>query len=266
SGNVDSRMIMVTPLVELSPDSGLKGDDVDVEGHGFGEEVEVGIVLEPWTITGEAVGTGTGAQTVFYLDYFPVFAASETISVDVTGGAVGAGGAPASTLTLPYDLLDAVTAIYADLTLLASPADYTVVLATGVITWVTDQTGTAITADYDLTLVDPADYGLVDGTGVITLVASAPAGAVITADYTRDAIIIEDSTSFETDEFGSFTKAFDIPDFPYGTYDITALDTDTGPNSDTAILTIGASITVSPEEGPTGIVVTVEGRGWTKDE
>ena len=201
NNNVDSRRITVTPLVELSPSSGLKGDDLDVDGHGFGEETVVGIQIDPWTRTAEAVGTGTGTQTVFNLDYFPVVAASETIYL---------GGAPQ--------------------------------------------------------VDDGSVYTLVDATGVITFVA-APAGAVvITADYDRAAVIIEASTSFETDEFGWFTKAYDIPDFPYGTYDITATDDDAPVNTYTATLTIGASITVSPDEGPTGTVVTVEGRGWTNTE
>jgi hypothetical protein len=197
---LSSAAFSVGSLVEVSPSSGLPGDDVDVEGHGFGDETVVGIEIDTWTVTAEAVGLGTGAQTVFYLDYFPVEAASETIYVN------------------------------------AVPQ------------------------------VDIVDYTLVDATGMITFVVAPGAGLAVTADYTRDVYTIESSSSFETNDVGYFTKTFEVPNFPYGPYTITAIDDDTVPNTDSDIFTLGASIAITPEEGNTGTVVTVDGRGWTPTE
>jgi len=195
-----SGAFTVDPLVELSTSSGLPGDDVDVEGHGFGDEAVVGIIIEPWTVTGEAVGLGTGSQTIYYVDYFPVVAASETIYVNA----------------VPH--------------------------------------------------VDTVDYTFVDATGQITFITIPAAAAVITADYTRDAYTIEASSTYESDELGAFTKTFDVPNFPYGPYTITATDDETVPNTASATFTLGASITVTPDEGNTGTRITVDGRGWTPTE
>ena len=200
---VDSRRVVVDPLVEVSPSSGLPGDDIDVEGHGFGDETVVGIQIDPWDVTpiaSEAVGTGDGTTTVFYLDTFPVDAGSEAIEVNA------------------------------------------------------------------VLQVDPADYTLVDATGQITFVVAPAATLLITADYYRAAFILESSSSFETDELGAFTKTFDVPSFPYGPYTITALDDDAPANTASDIFTLGASITITPDEGNTGTVVTVDGRGWTPTE
>lgn len=71
-------------------------------------------------------------------------------------------------------------------------------------------------------------------------------------------------TDVESDEDGYFTCTFEVPeDAVYGTYAVTAEDF--YDFSDSADFILGASITLSVEEGPTGIVVEVEGRGWTED-
>ncbi len=75
-----------------------------------------------------------------------------------------------------------------------------------------------------------------------------------------------DPETVETDANGSFTCTFKVPakdddkDVIEGDYTIEAVDEDG--NSATASLTIGAAITLSPEEGPAGTVVTITGRGW----
>jgi hypothetical protein len=74
-------------------------------------------------------------------------------------------------------------------------------------------------------------------------------------------IVIPFSDDIETNEFGTFVATFDIPNnADYGAYDIEGFD-----NLTTAITSfvVGASITLTPDEGPTGTVVRVEGRGWT---
>ncbi len=72
--------------------------------------------------------------------------------------------------------------------------------------------------------------------------------------------VIQTSTA-GTDEEGYFTYKFDIPtDTAYGTYWVNAVDE----NGWKAFLefTVGASITLDPDEGPTGTIFTIEGRGW----
>ncbi len=49
----------------------------------------------------------------------------------------------------------------------------------------------------------------------------------------------------------------------YGTYAVTAQDFYGESASKNFIL--GASVTLTPDEGPTGTIVEVEGRGWTED-
>jgi len=69
-------------------------------------------------------------------------------------------------------------------------------------------------------------------------------------------------STVETDTKGSFTCTFKVPsDLSYGDYTIEAKDE--AENSDTAMLTIGATITLSPTSGPSGTVVTITGRGFT---
>jgi len=68
----------------------------------------------------------------------------------------------------------------------------------------------------------------------------------------------------ETDENGSFTCTFKVPDgTTAGDHTVKAEDEDG--NSDTATLTIGPSITISPTSGPSGTIVTITGRGFTKE-
>jgi len=72
--------------------------------------------------------------------------------MDVTGKYIGIAEALPSTMDIGQTDVYAVV-VYADAALLATPADYTIDLATGIITWVTDQTGKSITADYSYTFV-----------------------------------------------------------------------------------------------------------------
>ncbi len=68
----------------------------------------------------------------------------------------------------------------------------------------------------------------------------------------------------ETDENGFFEYTFDVPeDATYNDYTVTA--TDFYGESASKKFTLGASITLDPEEGPTGTKVEVEGRGYTDD-
>jgi len=79
-----------------------------------------------------------------------------------------------------------------------------------------------------------------------------------------DAPLTTAPATVETDELGYFKCTFDVPNEGDGPHDIVAVDAN-GWNV-TKSFTIGAGITVTPEEGPTGTVVTIEGRGFTAGE
>ncbi|GAG54302.1 unnamed protein product, partial [marine sediment metagenome] len=89
------------------------------------------------------------------------------------------------------------------------------------------------------------------------------AEANFTFTFGVDALAVS-PTDVESDEDGYFTCTFDVPeDATYDTYAVTAEDF--YEFADSADFILGASITLTPDEGPTGIVVEVEGRGFTKD-
>jgi hypothetical protein len=69
--------------------------------------------------------------------------------------------------------------------------------------------------------------------------------------------------STETDELGSWTLTFEVPDVGSMEYTITAMDNEGNTASDT--FTLGASITLSKDIGPVGTYLRVEGRGFTED-
>jgi hypothetical protein len=72
----------------------------------------------------------------------------------------------------------------------------------------------------------------------------------------------------ETDEVGSWSATFDVPDeadgYDYDVYEITAEDDD-GNINDVQEFTIGPAVTLSVEEGPVGTIVTATGRGFEDD-
>ena len=65
-----------------------------------------------------------------------------------------------------------------------------------------------------------------------------------------------------TDTVGSFACTFKVPTATYGVYTVVA--TDESAHTDSATFTVGATITLTPAEGPTGKVVAISGRGFTK--
>jgi hypothetical protein len=82
-------------------------------------------------------------------------------------------------------------------------------------------------------------------------------------NVTDDIPTTVDYASADTNDVGSWTSTFKIPS---GTayndnYNITAMDDEA--NTATASLKVGASITLSIDEGPVGSLVTIEGRGFT---
>ncbi len=81
----------------------------------------------------------------------------------------------------------------------------------------------------------------------------------VTIDFNGDV----QTTSIETSELGYFTYKFDVPTgTTFDDYDITAVDDNGWTGVDE--YTVGASFTMTPDEGPTGTIISVEGRGWSK--
>ena len=215
-----STAFQVNQLVDVSPSSGLPGDDVDVEGYGFDAEESVEIKVEDLTVLSEDIGTGAAGILTYSgtLVNFPVLTDSITITATVTVGV---------TIT---DALDGVP-------------------------------GDGKLADAGATVTGTINYAT--GYWTLSFIGTGPTGT-ITADYTRSGFTIQAFDTFETDELGSFTKTFDVPSMSYGDYTVRATDeVSLGANTNTDLFTLGASITVTPEEGNTGTVVRVEGRGWT---
>jgi len=116
-----------------------------------------------------------------------------------------------------------------------------------------------ITLDPSTTL--PGKTVTVEGTGFaaeqnITLTLSNS-----THLWTSEKNLTVTPETIPTDVNGSFSCSFKVPSgLDYMDYNVTATDEDG--NSAKATLTIGATITLSPEEGPTGTIVSITGDGW----
>jgi hypothetical protein len=70
----------------------------------------------------------------------------------------------------------------------------------------------------------------------------------------------------ETDEYGDFEKTFTVPESYKGDHKVRAEEDSPSAYVAEAIFTVKPGLTVSPEEGPVGTNVTVEGHGFAKDE
>jgi len=112
----------------------------------------------------------------------------------------------------------------------------------------------------------PGDTVTVTGTGF----SGSETIYVAFGNHTDYENVTTTPSELETDAYGSFTCTIDIPGWArsgtgYGKiYNITGLD-DQGVVYN-ATFAVGASITLTPEEGPSGIVVTITGRGFTANE
>jgi len=85
---------------------------------------------------------------------------------------------------------------------------------------------------------------------------------IISVTFDGDPIKTSPTTP-ETDELGSWTATFDVPTKPYGEYVVVAMDEE-GVTATTEPK-VGATIVLTPDEGPVGSVVEVEGRGFSAD-
>jgi len=67
----------------------------------------------------------------------------------------------------------------------------------------------------------------------------------------------------ETNDLGSWSATFQVPDLAYAVYPVVA--TDASAFTNTTTFEIGASISLSKVEGPSGTVVRISGRGFTAE-
>jgi len=112
-----------------------------------------------------------------------------------------------------------------------------------------------ITLDPSTTL--PGKTVTVDGTGF----AAEQDITLAMFNDTWSTTLATTPSTVTTDVNGSFSCTFKVPSgLKYMSYTVNATDEDG--NVAEATLTIGAIITLSPEEGPSGTVVTITGDGW----
>jgi len=294
-----SVQLLVDQFVKLSPSSGLPDDDITINGYGFDADSKITMTFSPITmavlVTDEAVGTGDGTDTIFPLD-FPLVLPGEVIKVDglvqtpdtdysfdYTLGIITFGTAPAGARSgtvsdpTPANTGDGTLAVTA---VTDAPETWTVtctsIAVPGSEVWsVTGSTsgsnsdvttGEAYTSDLGevsfMITAETADFIIDDDFEFTTIVAE-----IITATYSYETITgtMTLTTIPETSDLGSFTSSFTVPDVLYGiNYKLAA--TDEYGHTYPADFIVGASISVTPEEGPTGAVVTIEGRGWSEDK
>ncbi len=239
-------------------------------------------------VSSESVGTGDGTTKVFPLEYSPVVDESELIKV---GGETQTLDTDYSinylTGTITFEVGHEPAASYGTVTDPDSDNTGNGVLA---VSAVSDE----LTTTETWTIVAKADptawtvTGSIQGskgdaaTGVLyvidefsfTITEGAPAfitgddfafdtySAEITADYDYY-MTVTPTEGIETDALGSFTDSFIVPRQVYTDYLVTVLDEDGNMPTAAADYTIGACITLEPDEGPTGSVVTISGRGFT---
>jgi len=217
-----SGVFEVLSISELSTSSGLEEDDITVDGYGFSGEVEVAVIM----VDNAAAPTVT----------------TETDEVGDTGD----GAEDEFEFTLDN----------------APIWPGSVTIDDGVETF-TDAAG-----DGDL-------VGDAGGTGSINYVTgeveltfnAAPAAVNIECDYDWFKDVVDTTYLLEdedmTDDLGSFSDGSEIPaeaEMGAGNYEILCLDANG--NMDSPAFEIGPVISLDAEEGPTGLVIEIEGRGF----
>ncbi len=222
-----SAIFTVQSLAELSSSSGLQNDEVTVNGYGIADDVEVAVIM----VDNSAAPTLT----------------TETNEVGATG--------------------DAVETEF-EFTLDNAPIDPTSVTIDDGVETFTDAAGAGVLTG------DAGGSGTINYvTGEVDIEFNAAPAAVadnIVCDYdwyeasVSATFVLEDEDM--SDELGSVETDIDVPlvaEMAPGDYEIVILDADG--NSAAVDYTIGPVITLKVEEGPTGYVVEVDGRGFTID-
>ena len=288
----------VYPVISISPDSGLEDDPITVTGYGFAGDDDVGVFFDsvPAYLQTEYDGIATWTTAESYTGGYSVKLepGPDQTGPDYDAARVVVSVAPMtlSALTslsywwkanaasgLPYITIEMDTDSDGDadswlIWNIGSGND-----RTGSTTWEQWILGTTGPDSWHIAdLVTPyfatgdwatlaATYTAADVLGI--KVAIGLGSTALTAPvYIDDISVNGGSLGLEapivettTDDVGSFETTFDVPTDVYNTYTVSATDTGSTMNYDEFIL--GASITLSEDEGPTGSVIAITGRGWT---
>ena len=85
---------------------------------------------------------------------------------------------------------------------------------------------------------------------------------IVFSNSTYSSVVSTSPSIVETDEYGTFSCTIEIPDVDYGEYFINVTD-DVSTVNVVESFVVGASIYLTPDEGPEGTVIGVLGRGFS---
>ena len=260
SSDTDFETYDITPNIMLMETQALPGDSVMVYGSGFGDELDVQIYLGAFTsVLAEPVTLG-GTPVTGTLANAPVEILSVDLTVDVTidGEVNGVPVSGTGVVTVTDDGEGNLEGATADISV-----DDGVVVESGEVD--VDITGTINYATGVITLV-ATGVDSAGGTGEVTSIV-VTIETPCAADYDYAEYLITPTAGVTTDDTGSFQESILVPAIPeveYGDYDVTAIDTDGNINVPhpffPPVLTINYYIELTPDAGPTGITITIEGR------
>jgi len=297
-----SEKFTVISLVKLSPDSGLVDDEVTVTGYGFAADDDIGVFWATSPVTFYEVDDATAgwvADTTY-----GAYAVELTADTDLTiyshaDVAMAGNDLPVSIVDFS-DVVGATSYLWYRTGATDSYGPHIcfyLTNGTGGFADITMMTNTAISASWtslQLSAVQFHYFGnenslaaqqgpgfantLVhwQGTALATWTIykvqveegwwSAGSGTAVVDNLVINGVAYDWEPSIvdtTTDEFGSFDVKFDVPTgASFDDYIVSAIDH--GPTMNFDTYTVGASFTMTPEEGPTGTVISVEGRGWSK--
>jgi len=123
----------------------------------------------------------------------------------------------------------------------------------------TDTVDSAITASASFAVIPKITIDVTEGPiGTMVQVTGTGFAGTSTITLTLDGIDVTPDPAPETDELGSFTASFKTPPAPAGDYTVTAMDG--AENEASAAFTLwGITITIAPDSGPVGTIITVAG-------
>ena len=234
ANDFDKVTFTVIPLIDPSATSGLATDRITVDGYGFGGEKNVAILL------------------VAEEDDEPIAGKTTSESLD------------------DWDLTETT---YSE-TLTNTPVEP----GTVEITISGDKSGSISDEDHPGTLSGTIGGVEVEGTinyvtGEIELELAQALYATVSVSCsynyytdTKNQVYVF-TTAVETNELGSFSRTIRVPDEEdMGTGDYLLYAFDSAGNEDYVDFTIGAMISLSVDEGPTGTVVEIRGRGFDPEQ
>jgi len=324
TGTTSSIRVAIDPEIELSPTSGLAGDPLTVEGHGylgskgidifFGTQARVRLIQRGSSTAAWDTDPATSPTHGYVVKLVGADGSDAKVAVYIPSGITldafdpalisfdyyGTAETNIPSLGLRFVAPDCIDPDD-DTSLHRGHADITItglgtVAETGV--WdtspgITGSSSAICFGNKPLTaeswgprfsdIIDPdfesdfdtikaailaldTNYGDWELTNILPLAGWAVVGTYYVDDVTYDSVIYDLEQPIKTATSGStgyFTATFPVP-----SGDGPKLVSAIGGNDNFAEgdFTIGACITLTPESGPSGTIVTIEGRGWTEEK